>query len=205
GATLVEHGSDFTEAFDYAKVLAKEEGLTMMPSFDRLLVAGVATYALELLRGVADLDTVYVPIGMGSGLCGMLAVRDALGLKTRIVGVVADGAPGFALSYAAQRPISANVADTIADGLAVRTPDARTASLKLLQTVLVKHRSIDDALDAAARGLEPRDRAFVHMLTATTLRRIGQIDAVLQQFVAKIPPDPVLDLLRLGTAQLLFL
>src|SRR4051812_2965691 len=83
--------------------------------------------------------------------------------------------------------------------------DARNAALKLLQAVLLKHRSIDDSFDAAARGLEARDRAFVHMLTATTLRRIGQIDAVLQQFVAKIPPDPVLDLLRLGTAQLLFL
>src|SRR5262249_44809572 len=90
GATLIEHGSDFTEAFDYAKAAAKERGLAPAPSFDRLLVAGVGTYALELLSGVPDLDTVYVPIGMGSGICGMLAVRDALNLKTRIVSVVAD-------------------------------------------------------------------------------------------------------------------
>ena len=125
GATLIEHGSDFTEAFDYAKTYAKDQGLTLAPSFDWLLVAGVGTYALELFRAVSDLDTVYVPIGMGSGTCGVLAVRDALGLKSKVVGVVADGAPGFAMSYAARRPISANVADTIADGLAVRTPDPR--------------------------------------------------------------------------------
>jgi 16S rRNA (cytosine967-C5)-methyltransferase len=82
---------------------------------------------------------------------------------------------------------------------------ARTAALKLLQAVLQKHRSIDDSFDVAARGLEPRDRAFARMLTATCLRRLGQIDVVLQHFVNRIPPDPVLDLLRLGTAQLLFL
>ena len=82
---------------------------------------------------------------------------------------------------------------------------SRAAALQLLQAVLHNHRSIDDAFDAAARGLEPRDRAFVRLLAATTLRRIGQIDGVLMQFVSKQPPDAVTDLLRLGTAQLLFL
>ncbi|MHB1205259.1 MAG: RsmB/NOP family class I SAM-dependent RNA methyltransferase [Rhodospirillaceae bacterium] len=82
---------------------------------------------------------------------------------------------------------------------------SRAAALQLLQAVLHNHRSIDDAFDAAARGLEPRDRAFVRLLVATTLRRIGQIDGVLMQFVSKQPPDAVTDLLRLGAAQLLFL
>ncbi len=82
---------------------------------------------------------------------------------------------------------------------------ARMAALQLLQAVLLKHRSIDDAFDAAARGLEPRDRAFVRLLAATTLRRLGQIDDVLMKFVAKEPPPDVRDLLRLGAAQLLFL
>lgn len=82
---------------------------------------------------------------------------------------------------------------------------SRAAALQLLQAVLHNHRSIDDAFDAAARGLEPRDRAFVRLLAATTLRRIGQIDGVLMQFVSKQPPDAVTDLLRLGAAQLLFL
>ena len=82
---------------------------------------------------------------------------------------------------------------------------ARAAALILLQAVLQKHRSIDDAFDAAVRGLEPRDRAFVRLLGATTLRRLGQIDAVLQHFVSREPPEAVRDLLRLGAAQLLFL
>lgn len=82
---------------------------------------------------------------------------------------------------------------------------SRMAALQLLQAVLQKHRSIDDAFDAAARGLEPRDRAFVRLLAATTLRRLGQIDDVLMKFVAKEPPPDVRDLLRLGAAQLLFL
>ncbi|MBX7199320.1 MAG: MFS transporter, partial [Rhodospirillaceae bacterium] len=82
---------------------------------------------------------------------------------------------------------------------------SRAAALNLLQAVLQKHRSIDDAFDNAARGLEPRDRAFVRLLVATTLRRLGQIDDVLMGFVAKEPPPDVRDLLRLGAAQLLFL
>ncbi len=122
GAELVEHGADFQEALEHAMALGAERKLHAIPSFDFALVRGVATYALELLRAVADLDTVYVPIGLGSGICGMIAMRDALGLKTRVVGVVAEGAPGYALSFAAGRAVPTNQAVTVADGLAVRTP-----------------------------------------------------------------------------------
>jgi len=122
GAELVEHGSDFQAAAEHAAELAERRHLHFVRSFDRRLVAGVASYALELLRGVAEIDTVYVPIGLGSGICGMIAARNALGLTTRIVGVVAAGAPSYALSFAAGKPISTNAADTIADGLACRVP-----------------------------------------------------------------------------------
>jgi threonine dehydratase len=88
-----------------------------------VLVTGVATYALELLRSVEDLHTVYVPIGLGSGICGMIAMRDALGLATRIVGVVAKGAPTYALSFASGEVVATAAVNTIADGLAVRSPD----------------------------------------------------------------------------------
>ncbi|HEX3501154.1 MAG TPA: threonine dehydratase, partial [Stellaceae bacterium] len=122
GAELVEHGSDFQAAAEHAAELAETRRLHFVRSFDERLVAGVASYALELLHGVSDLDTVYVPIGLGSGICGMIAARDALGLKTRIVGVVASGAPSYALSFAAGKPVSTNSADTMADGLACRVP-----------------------------------------------------------------------------------
>jgi threonine dehydratase len=123
GAELVEHGHDFQAAFEYARDLAKARGLHAMPSFDRRLAAGVASYALELFRAVPDLDTVYVPIGLGSGICGTMAARDVLGLKTKVVGVVAEEAPAYALSFAAGKPVSTNSADTLADGLACRVPD----------------------------------------------------------------------------------
>src|SRR5579872_1718680 len=123
GAELVEYGGDFQGAAEHAADLASTRRLHFVRSFDQRLVAGVGTYALELLRGVADLDTVFVPIGMGSGICGMIAARDGLGLKTRIVGVVAAGAPAYALSFEAGRPVATNSADTMADGLACRSPD----------------------------------------------------------------------------------
>ncbi|MDP6604292.1 MAG: threonine dehydratase [Rhodospirillales bacterium] len=123
GAELVEHGRDFDDSCTHAQELASRRGIFMLPSFDVGLVCGVATYGLELLRAVPDLDTVYVPIGLGSGICGMIAVRDALGLATRIVGVVAERAPAYALSFAAGEPVATNAADTLADGVAVRVPD----------------------------------------------------------------------------------
>jgi len=123
GATLVEHGHDFQSAFEFAEGEASRRGLHMVPSFADPLVAGVASYALELFAAVDDLDTVYVPIGLGSGICATIAARDALGLRTRVVGVVAEGAPTYALSFAAGRPVATNSADTIADGLACRVPD----------------------------------------------------------------------------------
>jgi threonine dehydratase len=123
GADLREHGRDFQEALEYAAGLARTEHLHFVPSFHPALVAGVASYALELFRAVPNLDAVYVPIGMGSGICGTIAVRDALGLKTEVIGVVAAGAPAYALSFAAGCPIPTATAETIADGVACRVPD----------------------------------------------------------------------------------
>lgn len=122
GAELVVHGSDFQAAHEHAERLAAEQGLHMVPSFDPRLVEGVASYALELFENADPLDAVYVPIGLGSGICGVIAVRDALGLKTDVVGVQAAGAPCYALSFEAGRPVSTNAADTCADGVATRVP-----------------------------------------------------------------------------------
>ena len=120
----------------------------MLPSFDEALVRGVATYALEMLTAVPDLDTVYVPIGMGSGICGMISARDGLGLKTEIVGVVAAGAPTYALSVAAGRPVPTERADTMADGLACRVPhpDALATILSGAARIV----TVDDAAIRAA-------------------------------------------------------
>jgi threonine dehydratase len=131
GAELVEAGHDFDAARDVASRLAEERGLTMVPSFHRDLVRGVATYALELFRAAPPLDTVYVPIGLGSGICGVIAMRDALSPSTKVVGVVSTEAPAYALSFAAGKVVPTNSADTMADGMAVRGPDAEALTVIL--------------------------------------------------------------------------
>jgi threonine dehydratase len=131
GAELVEYGSDFQEAYEHAVLLAERKRLHMVPSFDGALLRGVASYALELFQAVPDLDTVYVPIGLGSGICGTIAARDALALRTEIVGVVAAHAPAYAVSHAAGRPVASTVTPTIADGMAVRAPDRAALEIVL--------------------------------------------------------------------------
>src|SRR5260370_38466544 len=109
GAELVGHGEDFQAALEHAVVLERENGWHWVPSYHKLLVTGVATYALEMLSACPALDTVYVPIGMGSGISGMIAVRDALGLKTKVVGVTSRQAPATALAFAAGGGVGAVV------------------------------------------------------------------------------------------------
>jgi threonine dehydratase len=122
GAELVEHGEDFDEAREEAFRVGAAEGLFIVPPFHRELVRGVATYAWELFTAQPDLDTVYVPIGCGSGICGVIAARDALGLATKVVGVVSDAAPCARLSVEAGRLVETASARTFADGMAVRVP-----------------------------------------------------------------------------------
>jgi threonine dehydratase len=124
GAELIEHGRDFDEARESAIQVASKRGLEYASSFHRDFVIGVATYAHELFSAVADLDTVYVPIGLGSGICGVIRTRDALGLKTKIVGVVSEAANTYLRSFAAGHIVATNSALTFADGMAVRVPDA---------------------------------------------------------------------------------
>ena len=129
GAELVESGADFQAAREEAMRLADERGLHMVPSFHRDLALGVSTYALELLSDHPDLDVLYVPIGQGSGICGCIAARDALGLKTEIVGVQSAEAPAYALSFAAGRAVATESADTFADGMATRVPDEEALAM----------------------------------------------------------------------------
>ena len=129
GGEVVTAGKDFDESRGVAARIQEQRGFHYVPSFHRDLVKGVATYAYELFQDAGDLDVVYVPIGMGSGICGLITVRDLLGLKTEIVGVVAENAPAFALSFAAGRPVPTNSALTFADGVACRDPQAEAFAI----------------------------------------------------------------------------
>ena len=151
GAELVEHGDDFQAAREEAMRVAAETGLVAVPAFHRDLVLGVATYPLELLTAHPDLDVLYAPIGQGSGACGCIAARDALGLKTEIVGVQASGAPAYALSFAAGRAVATESCDTLADGVATRIPDEEALAIirrGAARVVLVD----DDEIAAAIRA-----------------------------------------------------
>jgi threonine dehydratase len=148
GAQLVEHGDDFEMAREEAGRLAVAERLEFAPSFAPDLVKGVATYPLELFRGAPPLDAVYVPIGLGSGICGAILVRDLLGLKTEIVGVQATGAPAYARSFAEGQVVALNRAETHADGVAVRQPDADAFAIIRAGAARIVTVSDDDIADA---------------------------------------------------------
>ena len=129
GVELIEAGADFDEARDTAMAIARQRNLDFLPSFGIELVMGVTTYAHELFKAAGALDTVYVPIGMGSGICGVISARDILGLKTQVVGVVAEKAPAYAHSFAQGKPVQSNSAATFADGMAVRGPHPHAVAI----------------------------------------------------------------------------
>ena len=129
GAELVEHGQDFQESLEFAGRLAEDLGFAMVSSFHERLVMGTATYALEFFQAVPPLDKVYVPIGLGSSICGVSAARNALKLKTEIVGVVAAESPSYALSFKQRKIVEAPSLTAIADGLACRTPNAQAMEM----------------------------------------------------------------------------
>jgi threonine dehydratase len=152
GVEVIEQGHDFQAAAEVADKIAMDRGWHRFPSFHPLLVRGVGTYALELFRAVPDLDTVYVPVGMGSGVCGVIAARDALRLHTRVVAVVSERAPAFALSYEQGRIVSHDATTRIADGMACRTPVEATLAIArrgVERVVLVS----DDEVESAMRAL----------------------------------------------------
>ncbi len=151
GARLVEHGDDFEMAREEAARLARAEDLEFAPSFAFDLVKGVATYSLELFRAAPPLDALYVPIGLGSGICGAILVRDLLGLTTEIIGVQAAGAPAYARSFDEGRVMALNRAETKADGIAVRQPDPD--AFAIIQGGASRIVTVsDDAIAAAIRA-----------------------------------------------------
>lgn len=152
GVELIEGGDDFQDSVELADSIAVERGWHRLPSYHTHLVAGVGTYAMELLRAAPGIRTVYVPIGLGSGACGVIAARNALGHQCDVVGVVSTEAPAYARSFAERSPVSMPVTTRIADGMACRTPvpaalDALIAGLTRIVSVT------DDEVESAMRHL----------------------------------------------------
>jgi threonine dehydratase len=152
GARLIEHGDDFQAAREHAIALAQSSGAHRVPSFHPLLVQGVATYSLELFRAIEGLDRLYVPIGLGSGICGAIAVRNELSPRTEIVGVVSAHARAYALSFASRQPVESPATTVLADGMACRVPqpEALEAIWKFVDHVV---EVTDDEVAEAMRAI----------------------------------------------------
>ena len=148
GADLVERGHDFQESLEFAGRLAAELGFAMVDSFHERLVMGTATYALELFEAAPPLDVVYVPIGLGSSVSGISAARNALGLKTEIVGVVSSQSPSYALSFAQHKIVEAPSNTAIADGLACRKPNPQ--AMEVIRTNVARIVQVPDTAIAEA-------------------------------------------------------
>lgn len=151
GAELIEHGDDFQAALEFAGRIAGERQLHFVPSYHRDLAWGNAVSTLQFLKNCPPLDRVYVPIGLGSGICAMIAARDALGLPLRIIGVATELTRGIALSFAAKRVVASPATTRIADGMACSTPNPEALAHILggVERIAVV---TDDEIEAAMRG-----------------------------------------------------
>lgn len=152
GAKLIEHGEDFQSSLEHARQLSAELNYHLVPPFHRDIVLGIATYWLELFTAVSGIDVAYVPIGMGSGICSAAAVRNALGLKTKLIGVVSDQAPTYALSLEQKKVVEAPATTKLADGLACRLGNDEALAI-MLENVDHIVRVTDDEVAAAMRTM----------------------------------------------------
>ena len=164
GAELIEFGEDFDEAREEVLRVADAEGLQFVPPFHPELVRGVATYAFELLLTSPEIEVLYVPIGCGSGICGCIAARDALGHQAKIVGVVSEHAQTAKLSVEAGELVETNAARTFADGMAVRVPVREAFDIYRKgaeRIVTVSEEQVAEAIRfiTATRTIWPRVRA----------------------------------------------
>ena len=148
GAELIEHGNEFQEALEFSREMAAQNDLHAVPSFHPWLVRGVATYGLEMFRSVADLDTIFVSIGLGSGFCGIIAAREALGLKTKIIGVVSEHAAAYALSFETGSLITQSSTTTVAEGVACKTPNAEALEHVIRHAHEIIRVTDEEAVDA---------------------------------------------------------
>lgn len=153
GADLIEHGRDFDEARELVDELRQSRGMRLVhPANEPLLIEGVGTYALEVLEDLPDVDVIFVPLGGGSGACGILTVVKAMAPKARVVAVQASKAPSIRRSWLEGRIVTTDSADTIADGLATRVPFELTFE--------ILRESIDDILEVSEEEIADAIRLY---------------------------------------------
>jgi threonine dehydratase len=179
GAKLIEHGDDFQSSLEHAMNLAAELNYHLVPPYHRDIVLGIATYWLELFTAVPQLDVAYVPIGMGSGICSASAMRNALGRPTKLVGVVSDQAPMYALSFEQGKIVEAPAQTKLADGLACRKGNEEALQV-MLENVDHVVRVNEEEVAAAMRAFFTDTHNVVEGAGAASLAAALQEKSALQ-------------------------
>lgn len=156
GAEVIHHGRDFDEARERCESLAAEHGYRYIHSGNEpLLIAGVATYTLEILEEQPDIETIIVPVGGGSGAAGACIAAKAINPTVEVIGVQAEAAPAAYRSWRERRLLEAPMA-TKAEGLATR------GAFDLPQRILWQH--LDDFILVSEGEIQ---RAIVAMIEKT--------------------------------------
>ncbi len=154
GAEVQEYGRDFDEAREFVEAVSAREGWRYVHNANEpLLIAGVATYALEVFEECPDVDYVFVPIGGGSGAAGCALVRTALGSQAKVIGVQAARADAFAQSWRGPMRVE-RTAETFAEGIATRTTFDLTFNMlrsSLDDVVTLEESELQEGVSAAIR------------------------------------------------------
>jgi threonine dehydratase len=148
GAEVIHHGRDFDEAREHCEKLAAERGYRYIHSANEpALIAGVATYTLEILAAQPDIDVIVVPVGGGSGAAGACVVATAVRPSIEVIGVQSEAAPAAYRSWRAHALVE-DTMETLAEGLATRTAFELTQRIlweQLDDFVLVSEAQLTDA------------------------------------------------------------
>jgi threonine dehydratase len=171
GAEVVLHGRDFDEAREHCEKLAAEHGYRYIHSGNEpALIAGVATYTLEILEAQPDTEVIVVPVGGGSGAAGACLVAKAVRPSVQVIGVQAAAAPAAQRSWQARALLTGDNT-TMAEGLATRTAFELPQHIlweKLDDFVLVS----EEALQGATRAMIEKTRNLVEPAGAAALAAV---------------------------------
>ncbi len=149
GAEVILHGTNYDEAYAYARSYGEKNSLTFVHPFeDEEVIAGQGTVALDILDKCEDLDAVIIPVGGGGLISGMASAFKAINPKIEVIGVSAKGAPALKNSYDLKKAVDSTSVRTIADGIAVR--DTSEITLRHILQTVDKFISVDDEEIASA-------------------------------------------------------
>jgi threonine dehydratase len=180
GASVDEGGRDFDEARERCEQAAADTGARYVHSANEpLLIAGVATYALEIFEQLPEVNTIFVPVGGGSGACGNCLVRSALGSSARVIGVQAENADAFTRSFRSGTRIVGESSATFAEGMATRVTFDLTFSFlagELNDIVTLSENELAEGVRLALRSTHNLAEGAGASALAAAVKSKGKLD-----------------------------